>query len=225
MQCGAVLVAAGRSARMGFDKLLATLDGRPVLAHSLDLLASMQAISQIVVVTTPEKLERVRELVDSRLNILVRPGGNSRQESVERGVAALSPEVNLVLIHDAARPLATAAIMDEGLRRGAETGAAIAAIPVSDTIKLVASDGSVERTPERARLFAAQTPQVFRRDWLEASYARLHACNEPPLMTDEASLLEWAGYRVHIFPGDARNIKLTNPIDLTLAEALLRAAP
>lgn len=225
MRCGAVLVAAGRSARMGFDKLLAALDGRPVLAYSLDLLASVDAIIQIVVVTTPEKVEPVQRLVANRPNISVCLGGDSRQSSAERGVAALAPEVNLVLIHDAARPLASQTMMAEGIRRGAEIGAAIAAIPVSDTIKLVASDGSVERTPERGRLFAAQTPQVFRRDWLEASYARLHANDEPPSMTDEASLLEWAGYRVHIYPGDARNIKLTNPVDLTLAEALLRAAP
>ncbi|HVX29531.1 MAG TPA: 2-C-methyl-D-erythritol 4-phosphate cytidylyltransferase, partial [Nitrolancea sp.] len=142
-----------------------------------------------------------------------------------RGVAALSPAIDLVLIHDAARPLATAVMMAEGIRLGRAAGAAVAAIPVSDTIKIVAADGRVERTPERARLFAAQTPQVFRRDWLEASYAKLQSSPEPPSITDEASLLEWAGYPVQTFPGDPRNIKLTNPFDLTLAEALLRAGP
>lgn len=225
MRCGAVLVAAGRSTRMGFDKIFAMLNGRPVLSYSLDLLAAMEAIAEIVVVTSPEKREQVRGLVVGRPNICVCVGGDSRQASVERGVAALSAAVDLVLIHDAARPLVTAIMMAEGIRLGETSGAAIAAMPVSDTIKLVAADGSVERTPERARLYAAQTPQVFRRDWLEASYALLHASDEPPLVTDEASLLEWAGYRVHIFPGDVRNMKLTNPLDLTLAEALVRATP
>ena len=225
MRCGAVLVAAGRSERMGFDKIFAVLNGRPVLSYSLEQLAAMEAIAEIVVATSPDKFEQVRGLVDNRPNICVCSGGKSRQASVERGVAALSAAIDLVLIHDAARPLVTAIMLDEGIRLGGATGAAIAAIPVSDTIKLVAADGSVEQTPERARLYAAQTPQVFRRDWLEASYAKLHASDEPPLVTDEASLLEWVGYRVRIFPGDARNIKLTNPFDLTLAEALLRATP
>jgi 2-C-methyl-D-erythritol 4-phosphate cytidylyltransferase len=225
MHCGAVLVAAGRSARMGFDKILATLDDRPVLTYSLELLESIEAISEVVVVTSSEKLEPVQRLIANRPNMCVCLGGDSRQESVERGVATLTPAIELVLIHDAARPLATAVMMTEGIRLSEATGAAIAAIPVTDTIKLLAADGSVEQTPERARLYAAQTPQIFRRDWLEASYARLHESDDPPLVTDEASLLEWAGYRVHIFPGDPRNIKLTNPLDLTLAEALLRGAP
>jgi 2-C-methyl-D-erythritol 4-phosphate cytidylyltransferase len=225
MRCGAVLVAAGRSERMGFDKILATLAGQPVLNYSIELLASMEAITEIVVVTSPEKLEQVRELVANRPHIRVVLGGDSRRSSVERGVAALPESVDLVLIHDAARPLVTAVTLAEGIRQGEATGAAIAAIPVSDTIKLVANDGTVERTPERDRLFAAQTPQIFRRDWLDASYAKLRDGDAPPLVTDEASLLEWAGYRVLVFPGDPRNIKLTNPLDLTLAEALLGATP
>jgi 2-C-methyl-D-erythritol 4-phosphate cytidylyltransferase len=225
MPCGAVLVAAGRSARMGFDKILTLLSDRPVLAYSLELLAAMDAISEIVVVTSPDKLDRVQRLAGRRAHVRVCPGGETRQASVERGVAALSPAIDLVLIHDAARPLATAVMMAEGIRLGRAAGAAVAAIPVSDTIKIVAADGRVERTPERARLFAAQTPQVFRRDWLEASYAKLQSSPEPPPITDEASLLEWAGYPVQTFPGDPRNIKLTNPFDLTLAEALLRAGP
>lgn len=225
MRCGAVLVAAGRSERMGFDKILARLAGRPVLCYSLDLLAETKAITEIVVVTSPEKLDPVRELIDGRTNIRPCLGGDTRQESVEHGIAALSPEVDLVLIHDAARPLVTAVMIEQGIRCGEATGAAIAALPVSDTIKLVAADGTVEQTPDRARLVAAQTPQIFRRDWLDESYTKFHESDVPPLVTDEASLLEWAGYRVHLFSGNARNIKLTNPFDLTLAEALLRAAP
>jgi 2-C-methyl-D-erythritol 4-phosphate cytidylyltransferase len=208
---------------MGFDKILASLAGQPVLKYSIELLAAMEAIAEVVVVTTPEKLDTVRGLVANRSNFSVCIGGDSRQSSVERGVAALPAAIDLVLIHDAARPLATAVMLAEGIRQGAATGAAIAAIPVSDTIKLVTDDGSVEQTPDRARLYAAQTPQIFRRDWLDACYAKLRESDAAPHVTDEASLLEWAGYRVKIFPGDPRNIKLTNPLDLMFAEALLGA--
>jgi 2-C-methyl-D-erythritol 4-phosphate cytidylyltransferase len=138
-------------------------------------------------------------------------------------VSALSREVDLVLIHDAARPLATADLMCEGLRFASSSGAAIAAIPVRDTIKEVAPDGVIERTPDRVRLYAAQTPQVFRRDWLEESYRKLHVAGAELAFSDEAGLLEWAGYRVSIFPGSPENIKLTYPIDLLVADAILRS--
>jgi 2-C-methyl-D-erythritol 4-phosphate cytidylyltransferase len=210
---------------MGFDKTLATLGDRPVLLHVLDVLQSVDALCEIVVVTSAENFGAVRALLDEMspepmVDLCL--GGETRQESVERGVAALSSTVDLVLIHDAARPLATAEMMREGICRAIETGAVIAAIPVSDTIKTVASGGTVEQTPDRSRLYAAQTPQVFRRDWLVASYARLGASGGEFQFTDEASLLEWAGYRVSIFAGSPQNIKLTYPVDLVVAETILR---
>ncbi|HVB64185.1 MAG TPA: 2-C-methyl-D-erythritol 4-phosphate cytidylyltransferase [Nitrolancea sp.] len=224
MPSGAVVVAAGRSQRMGFNKTLAMLGGRPILRHVLDLLESINEISEIIVVTSADNFDAVQSLIDERspeTRIGLCLGGDTRQESVERGVAALAISIDLVLIHDAARPLVTADIVREGIRRASESGAAIAAIPVSDTIKMVTPDGRVERTPDRSHLYAAQTPQVFRRDWLEASYARVHAVRETVPFTDEASLLEWAGYNVHTFAGSPQNIKLTHPVDLVVAEAIL----
>jgi 2-C-methyl-D-erythritol 4-phosphate cytidylyltransferase len=224
MRCGAVVVAAGRSQRMGFNKTLAMLGDRPVLQHVLDLLLSIHELSEIVVVSSAENLDAVRTLIGLRspeAKIGLCLGGDTRQESVKRGVAALATSIELVLIHDAARPLVTAEIVCEGIRQATESGAAIAAIPVSDTIKMVTPDGRVERTPDRSRLYAAQTPQVFRRDWLEASYARVRAVREAVPFTDEASLLEWSGYIVHTFAGSPQNLKLTHPVDLVVAEAIL----
>ena len=224
MRCGAVVVAAGRSQRMGFDKTLTKLDGRPILQHVLDLFESIHELSEIIVVTSLDNFDTVRALIDERSSgshIGLCIGGDTRQESVERGVNALALSIDLVLIHDAARPLVTADIVCEGIRRATDCGAAIAAIPVSDTIKMIIPDGRVERTPDRSRLYAAQTPQVFRRDWLEASYAKVHSVRETVPFTDEASLLEWAGYIIHTFAGSPQNLKLTYPLDLVIAEAIL----
>lgn len=209
---------------MGFEKTMMPLAGRPVLRHVLDRLCSVPAIAEIVVVTSPEQFDAVRTLVATLTatpSIVLCAGGATRQESVERGVSALTPSSDLVLIHDAARPLVTSVIVEAGIRCASVCGAAVAAIPVSDTIKLVAADGLIEATPERARLYAAQTPQIFRRDWLAASYARMHAAPRDAAFTDEASLLEWAGYAVRIFPGSFENIKLTNPVDVMVAESIL----
>jgi len=225
MRCGAVLVAAGRGERMGFNKTLAPLGGRPVLIHSLEQFASVGEIAEIVVVVSAASSDAVRQLLNETFrgqSIDLCLGGDTRQKSVQNGIAALSPEVDLVLIHDAARPLVTAEMMREGVRTATETGAAIATVPVSDTIKMRSADGSIEGTPERSVLFAAQTPQIFRRDWLEASYRRLNSSNQSVQFTDESSLLEWAGYRVCTFAGSPENIKLTNPVDFAIAEAILR---
>lgn len=222
MRCGAIVPAAGRSRRMGeTDKTTWLLAGRPVLAWVLDVLVEA-AIEEIVVVASEQNEDAVADLIGSHPaadRMQYCRGGETRQDSVAAGLARLSAEVDLVLIHDAARPLVTRELIEAGVTAGRALGAAIAAIPVSDTIKRVGADGTVICTPNRDELRAVQTPQVFRRDWLEAAYA---AAAPAAPATDEATLLERAGFPVHVYPGSPENIKLTTPEDLVLAEALVR---
>ncbi len=224
MRCGAVVVAAGRSQRMGANKMTLALTGRPVVLRVLDTLAMVPEIVATVLVASAANLSEIEFLVNEEPygeTTELCLGGETRQESVRHGVASLPDDVDLVLIHDAARPLVTPALIHAGIAAGESTGAAIAALPVTDTIKLVESGDVIECTLDRHTLHAAQTPQVFRRDWLTAAYGRLDAERAAVDFTDEAALLEWAGYEVHVFPGDAENIKLTRPFDVTLAETIL----
>jgi 2-C-methyl-D-erythritol 4-phosphate cytidylyltransferase len=223
MKCGAIIAAAGSSRRMnGLDKTLVQLAGRPALAWVLDAVAAVPEITELVVVVSPANHDGVRTLLEASplaARTVVCLGGAHRQESVRAGVARLSPEVELVLIHDAARPLVTSELLRRGIEAGAIWGAAVAAVSVSDTIKQVDASGQVVVTLDRSSLVAVQTPQVFRRDWLEAAYR--HWPPDAPPATDEATLLERAGFPVRIFPGSPDNLKLTTETDLAVAAALL----
>ncbi len=224
MACGAVVVAAGRSQRMGFNKTMVPLGGRPAIMRVLDTLDSIPEITTMVVVSNSDNVSELTMLVDSaslrRLGGICL-GGETRQESVRNGVSALPDDVDLVLIHDAARPLVIRELIDTGIAEASQFGAAIAAVPVTDTIKVVAADRTICRTLDRSQLYAAQTPQIFRRSWLAAAYERLDERRPGIAFTDESSLLEWAGYEVRVFPGSVENIKLTTPADLVAAEAIL----
>lgn len=221
MTCGVVIPAAGSSRRMeAIDKTLVLLGGRPVLDWVLDAFEPVTEISEIVLATGEQNAVDVQRIVSARgagPRIAVCRGGATRQESVAAGIARLPATVDLVLIHDAARPLVTPELIQQGITIARQHGSAVAAIPVVDTIKQVDPESRVLATPDRATLYAAQTPQVFRRDWLEAAYERTR---DLPV-TDEASLLERAGLPVYIYPGSPENLKLTTPIDLLIAEALL----
>lgn len=224
MTCGAVVVAAGRSQRMGFNKTTAVLAGRRVVFRVLDVLESVPDISTIVVVASSENRVLLEEQLSSesyRTPIRCCLGGATRHESVRNGVSEFAEAVDLVLIHDAARPFITPELIRAGIQSAGTAGAAIAAIPVTDTVKLVDDTNVITRTIDRSHLFAAQTPQVFRRDWLERAYQRLDSSPETATFTDESSLLEWAGFDVHVFAGRPENIKLTTPFDVAFAEALL----
>ena len=222
-RCGAVVVAAGSSRRMGsHDKTVASLCGRPVIAWVLAALTAVPEIEEIVVVTGPGNARAVRATIAEapwRGSIATCPGGATRSESVAAGVATISGHLGLLLIHDAARPLVTPELCAAGIRAAEVCGAAVAAVPVSDTIKRVDAARRVIETLPRAELFAVQTPQVFRRDWLEAAYRTCPGGFSTA--TDEASLLERAGYPVEVYPGSPENLKLTTPSDLVIAEALL----
>ncbi len=224
MICGAVVVAAGRSARMGFNKILAPLAGQPVVVRVLETIGSVSEISYVVTVANTDNLSELEMLIDSlssHTSVDLCLGGETRLDSVHNGVNALPDNVDLVLVHDAARPLVTQDLISTVISAGQEFGAAIAAIPVTDTIKVIGDEQIIRRTVDRGHLYAAQTPQVFRRDWLNVAYERVQSHSDHPAFTDESSLLEWAGFEVRVLAGSAENIKLTSPVDLMLAESIL----
>jgi 2-C-methyl-D-erythritol 4-phosphate cytidylyltransferase len=220
----AIILAAGRGARMGAaipDKVFAGLAGRPVLAWTLLAFEQASEIAQIVVATRPDSLPRVAEL--ARAAGIAKPlaavvGGERRQDSVAAGLDALDGSVEVVSVHDAARPLVRPEEIDAGVRLARQHGAVVLAAPVVDTIKRVGPDGQILATPPRAELMAALTPQTFRIDLLR----RAHAASSDDT-TDDAALVERLGAPVRVYPGSRRNIKITTPEDLVVAEALLRA--
>lgn len=216
---GAILVAAGRSTRMGLDKLWADLGGRPVLSWSLSVLAGCPALDRLVVVTSEDRLDDawrlVGRIVPARLRGRTVPGGERRRDSVAAGLAALD-DCTWVLVHDAARPFLSEAVIVRGLAEVTVTGACVAALPARDTIKRVHSDRTVLETPPREELWTVQTPQLFRRDLVLKALA---ATDEDA--TDEAALVERIGGTVRVFEGEATCFKITTPDDLEIARALL----
>jgi len=212
-------VAAGESKRMGgLDKIFAELAGRPVLARVLNIFAACEPVDRIVVVMSNANLDRCRALVAAASYarpVDCIPGGLRRQDSVAAGLKLLG-DCGWIVIHDGARPLVGPVLITRGLEMARDTGAAIAAVPLTDTVKLAAADLAVQETLPRERLWAAQTPQVFRRDIIERAYA-----DNTPGVTDDAALVERLGIKVRLFPGSYDNIKVTNPRDLAVARALL----
>jgi 2-C-methyl-D-erythritol 4-phosphate cytidylyltransferase len=223
-KAAAVIVAAGASRRMGRDKLWIPLAGRITLARTIDVFQASAIIDSIVVVTSTERLGELGELGkqeqwDKIVSIV--PGGARRQDSVRVGLdelAMYNSECRWVMIHDGARPFVTSAILEAGLVAAQTYDAAIAGVPVKDTIKQV-HEGKIQATPNRERLWAVQTPQVF-------SFDLIHEAHHSPLAeedaTDDALLLERLGHHVHVFPGSYTNIKITTQEDLLFAEAFLR---
>ena len=208
----------------GTDKLSATLAGRPLLARTLDAIATTPEVAQIVVVTAPERVDELRaapwlppDVVD------VVAGGPRRQESVHRGFVAFDrfepDEGGVVLVHDGARPLVTSELVGAVARETARFGAALPVVPVAETLKRIEGD-VVGSTVDRTGLGSAQTPQGARRDLLRAAYARFPPSG-PETWTDEASLLEAAGVPVRVVPGDPTNLKVTVAGDLDRAVGLL----
>lgn len=217
---GAVITAAGSSRRMnGVDKLFALIDGRPVLSRVLDTFEVCYSISEIVLVVSHENLDRVSELVAGENWKKVReicPGGVRRQDSVLAGLERLEV-CEWAVISDGARPLVTVELIEAGLEAAVETGAAIAAVPMTDTVKIIGDDMAVRGTPPRENLWAAQTPQVFRYDLILNAYRETTAD-----VTDDAAAVERNGGTVKIYQGSRENIKITTPDDLAIAELLLR---
>ena len=217
---GAVIVAAGRGERMGgIDKMFASLGGKPVLARVVSIFQQCRLVDQIVIVLGGDNIERGKKLVAEEGWSKVTDvclGGKRRQDSVVAGLSQLD-DCHWVVIHDGARPLLTEDLIYQGLTQARETGAAVAAVPVTDTIKVAGDDRFVQQTPPRHNLWAVQTPQVFRFDIIAEAY-----CQAKGKVTDDASLVEQLGYRVKLYMGSYDNIKVTTPDDLILAEILWR---
>lgn len=217
---GAVIAAAGASQRMGsVDKIFAELAGHPLLAWSVDVFERCPLIQRIVIVLRTEQLERGRALSREQSWGKVSAfcsGGERRRDSVWAGLQHLEG-CQWVVVHDGARPLVTSDLIERGLEAAQETGAAIAAVPIVDTIKMVAAEGLVSATVPRQGLWAAQTPQVFRYWLLRQAHESIAED-----ATDDAALVEALGSPVCVYRGSYENLKITSPADLVLAEALLQ---
>ena len=218
--CGVVIVAAGSASRMGgIDKVMAQLKGEPMILRTVRTFQECDAVSEIVIVTREDLIVPISNLCRDMTKVkAVVVGGKSRQESVNLGLNALSGKVRLAAVHDGARPLITWQVIDRTIRAANTYGAAAPAIPVKDTIKVV-EGRVVKNTPDRATLFAVQTPQVFDFDLLRGALKK--ADQEGAQVTDDCSAVELMGFKVKIVEGDERNIKVTTPMDLKIAEMLL----
>jgi 2-C-methyl-D-erythritol 4-phosphate cytidylyltransferase len=214
----AIIVAAGEGMRFGFSKQFALLGGKPVLDRCLDIFEAHKKVTAIVLVLKevgPKKeyLKRYKKIV------AVVEGGKRRQDSVLSGFRQIDPEkAEIILVHDGVRSLVSEDLIDRVIEATREAGAAVPAIPVEDTIKLVEGD-EVSRTLDRERLFRVQTPQGFSHPILKAALDK--ATEDIFYGTDEASLVERTGKKVFVVQGDPKNIKITTPEDIRVAEAFL----
>lgn len=216
---GAIIVAAGSGTRMeGLDKLFSLVAGRPLLAHTVAAFDDCWTVQKIVVVLSEANLGRGREMLAEQGFAKIAgvcTGGARRQDSVYCGLQTLG-EVTWVAVHDGGRPLIRPGMIARGLEAARESGASVPVIPIVDTIKEVADDGSVVRTLDRTRLRAVQTPQCFRYDLLLRAHREVTED-----VTDDAAMMEKLGIPVKTYAGRRRNIKITTPDDLSLAEAYL----
>ena len=218
--CGAVIVAAGSASRMGgIDKVMAELKGEPMIVHTVRAFQNCDAIKEIVIVTRHDLILPITKLTNGFHKVTaVVAGGSSRQESVALGMNALSDQCELAAIQDGARPLVTWQLIDRVVRAAHAHHAAIPVIPVKDTIK-VCNSALVESTPDRATLRAVQTPQVFDFDLLRGALKK--AAEDGAEVTDDCSAVERLGMSVRTVEGDERNLKVTTPFDLKIAEMLM----
>ena len=222
--CSAVIVAAGSSSRMGFDKLLADVGGMPVLVRCIEAFQQAPSVSEIVVVTREDLVPEVARLCQEfqliKVTKVIR-GGESRTQSARLGTLEANRDVPLIAIHDGARPFVTVQVIEDAVAQAGKNGAAAPAVPVKDTIK-IAKDGLVEQTLDRAQLYAVQTPQVFDASLIRAALQK--ALDDGVELTDDCAAVERLGMKVVLTAGDERNIKLTTPTDLLLGEGLTEEA-
>ena len=203
----------------GVNKIFAAVAGKPVLWQVLQIFQGCSVVDQAVVVLNEASVERGLRLVEegkfSKV-VAVCAGGQRRQDSVAEGLKRLDG-CSWVVIHDGARPCLTVDLIEQGLREARLTGAAIAAVPLKETVKVVDSEGVITSTPRREILWAAQTPQIFRFDLITEAHRMVDG-----EVTDDASLVEALGHKVKVYMGSYDNIKVTTPEDLALAETILR---
>ncbi len=221
--CSAVILAAGSSLRMGNDKILAKLGEIPVLARTLRPFQESELIREIVVVTSADKLNEVTELC-REYNIgkvsKVVTGGKTRAESALTGVSEVSAGASLIAIHDGARPLVTEDLIRRTVEMAAKRNAAVPAIRSTDTLKIAGEDGAIVGSVDRETAWRIQTPQVFKAELIKGALTKAMKQRLP--LTDDSSAMEVLGVTTYLVEGDEENIKLTKPLDLLLAAAILQ---
>jgi 2-C-methyl-D-erythritol 4-phosphate cytidylyltransferase len=223
-----ILPAAGKSSRFKDreKKPFVNLDGRAVWLRSAELFVTREDVCQCLVVVAQEDQDMFRRRYGANLafmNVQIVDGGKERFESVANALALLKPEAEFVAIHDAVRPCLTTEAVDAVFAASQKTGAALLAIPVTETLKRVGPQHQIEATVPREALWLAQTPQAFRKDWIQQAYANRGKLGKD--ITDDAQLVEAAGFTVHVVEGSPSNIKVTQRGDLQLAEAILKSRP
>jgi 2-C-methyl-D-erythritol 4-phosphate cytidylyltransferase len=226
MKADAVIVSAGKGLRFmeGKKKQFHSLGGKPILAHTLDKFETCPLIRSILLVVGQEDMDYcLKEIIEQykfqKISQIV-PGGKRRQESVKNGIDALPKDADVVVIHDGVRPFVTKAMIEDTIHSAERVGAVVLAMPVKDTIKVSNPDGTVLKTLDRESLWQIQTPQTFRVSVIKEAYYR--AAEDGFVGTDDASLVERLGVKVHILPGSYTNIKITTPEDLFLANLFLK---
>tara|TARA_R110000868_G_scaffold235273_1_gene489005 strand:- start:1636 stop:2331 length:696 start_codon:yes stop_codon:yes gene_type:complete len=220
-----IIPAAGSGSRMGsrIPKPFLKLQNISILEHTIKNFANLDFVTQIIVSTSKEWVSEVELILSNfsekteTLSVVI--GGNERQDSINNALSVVSEDVNLVAVHDAVRPFINPELIKQCSSSALEFGGAIIAIPAKDTIKEVGEDLVIQNTPERNRLWQAQTPQIFQKNLLISAYTS--AIKSGFIGTDDASLVERIGGKVKIIEGDRRNLKITFPIDLKVAELIL----
>ena len=225
MKADAVIVSAGKGHRFmkGKKKQFYFLAEKPILAHTLDKFEACPVIHSILLVVAQEDMDYcLKEIVEKyryRKISQIIPGGKSRQESVKNGIDSLAKDIDIVAIHDGVRPFITREMIEESIRAAVRFQAVVTAMPVKETIKMAHPDGTILKTLDRESLWQVQTPQTFKVSVLKEAYQR--ATRDGFVGTDDASLVERLGVKVHILPGSYTNIKITTPEDLMLANLFL----
>lgn len=221
-----ILPAAGSGSRMGtrIPKPFIELEGATILEHTLRNFAKVPRLAEIIVATSGEWVGQVEGILASfnqdGVRVKVVEGGSERQYSIHNALKNVSDDVDLVAVHDAVRPFISPELIEACCDKAEDLGAAIIAVPAKDTIKKVDDDQLIQGTPDRRFLWQAQTPQIFRKEKIQEAYES--ALSSGFVGTDDASLVEQLGYEVGIVEGDRRNLKITYPIDLKIAELILK---
>jgi 2-C-methyl-D-erythritol 4-phosphate cytidylyltransferase len=219
----AILVAAGSSSRMGFDKLFAAIAGKPVIAHTIRAFQQATSVNEIIIVAKEDRHNEIKTIVRDEKSEKVRsiiPGGKHRRDSVRAGLDHLDSATRWVAVHDAARPLITPEQIERVFQQCANHGAAALAEPINDTLKRANSDLLVSGSVDRDQLYAMQTPQIFERQLIEEAYRSV--CAENIFVTDEVSAVERMGRNVVLVVNGEFNFKITYPRDLALADFVLK---
>lgn len=221
-----IIAAAGMSNRMGskINKQFIALDGKPILAHTIEKFERCRYVDEIIIVTKEEEIgycrkEIVKKFKFNKVSKIIR-GGKERQDSIYNGILALDERAKIVISHDGARPFVKIENIEDSIEGVVKYGACVVGVPVTDTIKFVGDNENIESTPDRSRLWAAQTPQTFYKDILINSYER--AILDGFKGTDDSSIVERAGYKVKIIMGSYENIKITTPEDIILGESIIK---